>query len=98
MSIYRLRIVRNGNTEPSHTYIHRDNNGCVHYIAADETPLPLSNLLREHAAETRFRLIDVAGNNAELQAAKIVAGVLETIWRRNMKECPRVQVIERVRP
>jgi hypothetical protein len=27
-----------------------------------------------------------------------VAGVLETIWRRNMKECPRVQVIERVRP
>lgn len=73
-----------------HTYITRSERGTVHYMGSDETPLALSNLLLDEAAETRFRLEDC---ETAQQALAIMQEVCSHKWRNNPKMCPDVKLL-----
>jgi hypothetical protein len=62
--------------------------GEVRYFTASETPLALSNLLRDRAAETRFAMEDVSDGE---HAAKVLMEELSDMWRNNMPLCPKVE-------
>ncbi len=70
---FRLEITALWNDSKS--YIYRDKKGNVHYVAGDETPLALSNLVGGHAASLRFNLEDCEAK----EAINIVSKVFHTI-------------------
>lgn len=86
-SDYRLKI-----TDPSGnyaTYLTRTESR-VSYFNGSETPLALSNLILDNAAETRFALADALDGNA---AAKVMRDVLAKQWARNLPMMPKVTVL-----
>ena len=60
---YRIRIMSGGG---GRCYIVRAVNGVVSYMSASETPLALSNLVGNEAAELRFKLEDARDGKAAL--------------------------------
>lgn len=89
---YRLRI-----SEPHTisretfraTYIVRKGDR-VSYIASDETPLALSNLILQRAAEVRFSLEDALNGD---DAAKAVRAALAEQHKNNRPLLPVVEVL-----
>lgn len=73
-----------------HTYITRSERGTVRYLASDEMPLALSNLLLDQTAETRFRLEDCEDAN---KALAIMQEVCKHKWRNNPSKTPDVKIL-----
>jgi len=69
MSIYRLKIEH---PTRGNSYIIRDEKRVVRYIASDETPLALSNLILRDAAAMRFKLEDAFDGNSAAKALREV--------------------------
>jgi hypothetical protein len=83
---YRLRITQVPN---HHTYLTRVN-GSVSYFNGSMTPLALSNLVDELAAETTFKLKDAPDGG---RAAVALRDTLRTIWHGNPRSAPTVEVL-----
>lgn len=83
---YRIRIIDGSKNQ---SYIVRKNER-VNYISASETPLALSNLVQDKAAELRFDLEDA--RNAD-DAAIAVRKILAEMWRNNPPLKPSVEII-----
>lgn len=83
---YRLRVT----TElKHHTYIVRKGDR-VSYISSDETPLALSNLIFQGAAEVRFALED---DTDGFVAARNLRTVLQALYKQAPDKAPKVEVL-----
>ena len=83
---FRVKITTRG----SSTYICRAENGKVWYMSGSQTPLALSNLVSNQAAELQFRLEDVV---KPADAFKIVRECLKALWANNPNGCPVVELL-----
>ncbi len=68
------------------SYIVRRNDH-VWYMSGSQTPLALSNLMGDDAAETEFALLDAVTGE---QARQFLLASLQLKWRNNKPDCPKV--------
>ena len=83
---YRIRIMSGGG---GRCYIVRAVNGVVSNMSASETPLALSNLVGNEAAELRFKLEDARDGKAALDC---LHKVLTAQWAGNPTMQPKVEL------
>ena len=88
MKPFRLRVTdRSGNIS---YLVRRRDKTQIRYFTAGETPLALSNLVGNEAAELRFVLEDAMD---DASAFKAVSDRLERQWKKNPEMMPQVEVI-----
>ena len=83
---FRLKIERHEN--PPTFIVRKDGKVC--YMSGSQTPLALSNLVQENAAELSFALEDCFDAR---QAREAVQTVLDRVWRNNIKMRPIVHIL-----
>ena len=86
MTPFRIRITSGG----GRCYIVRAANGVVTYMSAQETPLALSHLVGNEAAELRFKLEDAKDGEAALAC---LVKVLTAKWAGNPTMRPKSELI-----
>jgi len=88
MKQFRIRVTdRSGNI--SYLVRHRDKTQ-IRYFTAGETPLALTNLVGNEAAELRFALEDATDDSS---AFKAVSDLLQRQWKKNPEMMPQLEVI-----
>ena len=88
MKQFRIRVTdRSGNI--SYLVRHGDKTQ-IRYFTAGETPLALTNLVGNEAAELRFALEDATDDSS---AFKAVSDLLQRKWKKNPEMMPQLEVI-----
>ena len=88
MKPFRIRLTdRTGNIS---YLVRRRDKRQIRYFTAGETPLTLSSLVGNEAAELRFALEDAMD---ETSALKAVSDRLERQWTKNPEMMPQVEAI-----
>jgi hypothetical protein len=88
MKPFRLRVIdRSGNIS---YLVRRREKTQIRYFTAGESPLPLSNLVGNEAAELRFELEDAMDDSS---AFKALSERLERQWKKLPEMMPQVEVI-----
>jgi hypothetical protein len=88
MKPFRIRVTdRSGNIS---YLVRRRDKTQIRYFTAGETPLALSNLVGNEAAELRFALEDAMDDASALKA---VSDRLERQWTKNLEMMPQVELI-----
>jgi hypothetical protein len=87
MKPFRIRLTdRSGNI----SYLVRRRENEILYFTAGETPLALTNLVGNEAAELRFALEDAMDDSS---AFKAVSDRLERQWEKHPEMMPQVEMI-----
>jgi hypothetical protein len=88
MKPFRIRVTdRSGNIS---YLVRRRDKTQIRYFTAGETPLALTNLVGNEAAELRFALEDATDDSS---AFKAISDLLQRQWKRNPEMIPQLEVI-----